>query len=62
MVTALKQKREETGLTQEEVAKKSKIQTRRYQRYEAGERVPDVYTAQRIAKALKSTVSKIFPL
>lgn len=48
---------------QVEVAKKSNITERSYQRYEAGERVPNVYTAQLIAKALSiENVNEIFPL
>ena len=52
--------RENVGLTQVQVASKVGISERSYQRYEAGERTPDVYIGQQIAKALGSTVDKIF--
>lgn len=60
--TKLKKIREIKGLTQIEIAKKSNITKRSYQRYEYGERVPDVYTAQLIAQALHTTVEELFPL
>lgn len=62
MNIALKKAREKTGLTQVQVAKKAQIRERVYQYYEAGERVPNVYAAQLIAKAVNSTVEDIFPL
>jgi DNA-binding XRE family transcriptional regulator len=52
--------RENVGLTQVQVASKAGISERSYQRYEAGERTPDVYIGQQIARALGSTVDKIF--
>lgn len=58
----LKKVRETKGLTQIEIAKKSNITKRSYQRYEYGERVPDVYTAQLIAQALHTPVEELFPL
>lgn len=58
--TKLKEKREKTGLTQVEVAEKAGISERAYQNYEAGKRLPNVQTAILIAKALKSTVEKLF--
>lgn len=58
--TKLKKKREKTGLTQVKIANKANISERCYQRYEAGERVPDVLTAKLIAKALNSTVEELF--
>lgn len=60
--TKLKEIRKESGLTQIAVANKVQIAIRAYQNYEAGERVPNVYTAQLIAQALDTTVEKIFPL
>ena len=54
--------RETKGLTQIEIAKKSNITKRSYQRYEYGERVPDVYTAQLIAQVLHEPVEKLFPI
>lgn len=62
MQEALRQARQKAGLTQIQVAKKAGVTERVYQYYEAGERVPNVYTAIRIAKAVKSTPQKIFPL
>lgn len=61
-MTILKNAREIASLTQVEVAKKVGISERGYQRYEAGKRVPDVYTAQKIAKVLESTVEVLFPI
>ena len=58
----LKKVRETKGLTQIEIAKKSNITKRSYQRYEYGERVPDVYTAQLIAQVLHEPVEKLFPI
>ena len=58
----LKQARINNNLTQEELAKKVNIGTRSYQSYEAGERVPNAYTAQLIAQALHTTVEELFPL
>ena len=60
--TKLKQVRQNKSLTQLEVAKKANIGTRSYQSYEAGERVPNAYTAQLIANALQTTVEELFPL
>lgn len=53
--------REKAALTQAELAAKAGISVRGYQRYEAGNRIPDVYTGQRIAHAVGSTVEQIFP-
>ena len=58
--TNLIKSRESAGLTQMQVARKAGISERSYQRYEAGERTPDVYTGQQIAKVLGNTVDKIF--
>lgn len=60
--TLLKQIRKQQGLKQLEIAKKVNISLMSYQRYEYGERVPDVYTAQLIAQALHTTVEELFPL
>ena len=61
MINILKKIREERGMTQEEVAKSSHIALRSYQYYEKGKRIPDVYTAIRIADALKiEDVRKLF--
>ena len=56
----LKNARDTANLTQTETAQKANISERAYQRYESGERVPNVYTAQLIAKALNSTVESLF--
>ncbi len=58
--TKLKERRETTGLTQEQVAEKAGISLRAYKMYESGERIPRVDTAKLIAKALKSTVERLF--
>lgn len=60
--TIIKLKREEKGLTQVVVAEKARISIRGYQRIEAGERLPNVITAQRIASALNLTVEELFPI
>lgn len=60
--TLLKKFRQNSGLTQVEVAKKANVTTRSYQSYEAGERVPNAYAAQLIAQALHTTVEELFPL
>lgn len=59
---SLKNRREQVGLTQVQVAGKAKITVRSYQYIEAVERIPNVHTAQLIAKALGSTVEKLFPV
>ena len=51
-ITALKQKRQEKGITQEAFSKNLKLVLRTYQRYEVGERIPNVHTAIRIAENL----------
>ena len=61
-VTNIKLRRNELGLTQFEVALKAGISYRGYQSIEAGERLPNVLSAQRIAHALNSTVEKLFPI
>lgn len=62
MKNKLKEARKEKGLSQVEVAKKAKISERTYQRYENGERLPDVLTALIIADILNSAVEELFPL
>ena len=62
MNTYLKNTRKKQGLTQVQVAEKSNVSEVAYQRYESGERTPNVYVGQRIAKALNTKVEKIFPL
>lgn len=50
--TKLKEAREETGLTQEQVAEKAEISIRAYKMYEMGERKPKSDVAIRIADVL----------
>lgn len=58
----LKNRREESGLTQVQVAEKACITGRNYQRIERGIQTPKSTTAQLIAKALNSTVEELFPI
>lgn len=58
--TKLKTTRKKQGLTQEYIAEKAKISTRRYQDYEAGKFSNSIKTAKLIAKALNSTVEELF--
>ncbi len=58
--TRLRKAREQSGLTQTEVAKKAEISIRAYKMYESGERIPRADVAVRIARAVKSTVEKLF--
>ena len=62
MNTILQTTRKQRGLTQVEVAQKANIAERAYQRYDAGERTPNVHTAQLIAQALNTTVEELFPV
>ena len=62
MSTLLRNVREEKGLTQVQVAKSGGVSTRVYQRYETGECIPNVHTAQLIAQVLNTTVDEIFPV
>lgn len=61
-MTIIKNTRESVELTQVQLAKKIGLSVMSYQRYEAGKRIPDVHTAQKIAKALASTVEVLFPI
>ena len=56
----LKERRETLGLTQEQVSSKANVSIRAYKMYESGERIPRADIAILIAKALKSTVEKLF--
>lgn len=58
--TRLIKAHEKCGLTQVNVAEKANITERAYQNYEAGERIPKADVAIRIARAVKSTVEKLF--
>lgn len=58
----VKKAREATGFTQVKVASEVGISDRYYQEIEAGKSIPNVVTAQRIAKALGKTVEELFPI
>lgn len=58
--TMLLSARKRAGLTQAQLAEKASISALSYQRYEYGEREPSVDTALRIAKALGTTVERLF--
>lgn len=52
--------REKSGKTQAQIAKETGVSAVTYQRYEYGTSEPGVRTAIRIAKALNTTVEKLF--
>ena len=56
----LKKARKNSDLTQSEVAKKVGISVTAYQNYEAERRIPNARTAVLIARAVGSTVEKLF--
>jgi len=58
--TVLKEVRQQMYLTQKQIADEVNISILSYQRYEAGKRSPNVYTALLIAKILNTTVEKLF--
>lgn len=60
MNTRLRERREQQGKTQQEVADLANISLKSYQRIEKGVQDPAVSVAILIAKALKSTVEKLF--
>lgn len=62
MLNNLKLVRVKIGFTQVQIANKAHLSERGYQYIEAGERVPNVYLAIKIAKALSTTVEELFPL
>lgn len=59
-MTAVKQKRNELGYTQKQVAKEIGICERQYIRIENGEMLPNVRTAYRISQYFQSTVEECF--
>lgn len=61
MHTKLKEYRIKNKLTQKQIAERAGLKESAYQRYEYGECAPSVWTAIRIARALGTTVEKIFP-
>lgn len=56
----LKARRKMEGLTQKQIAEKTGISERVYQRYEAGKAEPRAGNAIKIAKILKCQVEDIF--
>lgn len=56
----LRMAREKQGKTQQQVADLANISLKSYQRIEKGDQVPSVSVAILIAKAVKSTVEKLF--
>ena len=61
MSELLKEARLKAGLTQAQVANLVGVTERSYQYHEAGRRTPNVYTGQRIAKALGVAAEDLFP-
>lgn len=55
----IKERREALHLTQQELADRSNVSRVSIARYEAGERIPDVDIAARIAAALGCTVDEL---
>ncbi|MBO7714657.1 MAG: helix-turn-helix transcriptional regulator [Methanobrevibacter sp.] len=55
----IKAKRIEKGLTQGELSSIVGVSRKQICTYEAGERIPNLYNALRIAKALGTTVEKL---
>jgi len=56
----LKKMREAQNLSQTQISKMAGIGLRTYQRYESGERLPDVITGLKIAKALDVDLKDIY--
>lgn len=63
MANKIAEYRKKLNLTQPQLAKKAKLTSYTLiQRYEKESRVPSVYIAIRIAKALNTTVEELFKL
>lgn len=62
MKNNIKSIREKMGFTQAQVAERAHLSERGYQYIEAGKRLPNVATAQRLAHILDATVEELFPL
>ncbi len=60
MKNALREAREASGKTQAEVARETGVAEVMYQRYEYGLAIPRADRALRIAKALGTTVERLF--
>lgn len=56
----LKERREKLNLTQKQVAQRAGISERGYQNYELGIRIPNVYVAFKIAKALEISPIELY--
>jgi putative transcriptional regulator len=60
MQNSIKELRRKACLTQEELAKKANISRTHLAEIENGNAIPSVLVAQKIAKALKTRIDKIF--
>ncbi|MCL6597917.1 MAG: helix-turn-helix transcriptional regulator [Alicyclobacillus macrosporangiidus] len=60
--TRLKQRIMESGLKQTHLSKMIGIAPNTFSLYVHGKRIPDVITAQKIARALNTTVDYLWPL
>lgn len=56
----IKTLRLEKGLRQEDIAAQANISLKSYQRYERGDRIPNIKTALSIAKVLNKDVSSLW--
>jgi putative transcriptional regulator len=59
-MNTLKQRRNQLGLTQKQIATKLGMAESHYQAYELSTRAPSVYYALRIAKVLETTVEELW--
>ncbi len=57
----IKTKREELGMTQQEIAEKLFVSRQTVSRWESGSRCPDLITAKKIANVLGITVDDLVP-
>ena len=58
----LKEKREQAGFTQKQLAAFAQITVRQYRRLEKSEHVPRANTALLLAQSLDCTVEELFPV
>ena len=58
----IKTKRDELGLTQQEIAERLFVSRQTVSRWESGSRCPDLITAKRIANILGITVDELIPI
>lgn len=61
MKNNIKSIREKKGFTQVQVAEKAQLSERGYQYIEAGQRLPNVMIAPKLAHVLNATVEEMFP-